>query len=324
MSINSVNNLYGTNGLNNANGASYQNNAIDLNKMASSVFAPFNKVFDEVVFSNHALNGLDSKNTQEINEEKMKVIAHRGYSEKAPENTIPAFIMAAKNGYTTVECDLEWTKDGVPVILHDSTINRTARRKNGWPLIFPKNCSKMTYDELLKYDFGSWFSDDFKGTKIPSFSELLECAGENDLNLYVELKETADFDDKKAKILADLAKKAGLEDKITWISFNSDYLKKMADAMPSSRLGYLTKKDVDKNTIDTLNGLKTGQNEVFLDVKSTKISKESSKLLDEAGFDFEAWTVDNEDEIKNLESYDCKGVTTNKITEDDIKDYFGP
>ena len=202
----------------------------------------FNQAFDGNIFLQGAQNIYDiqdASDTVDIDRagNQVKVIAHRGYTETAPENTIPAFVAAAEKGYSTVECDIEWTKDGVPVILHDATINRTARKENGWRLFFPRKCSDMTYDKLLEYDFGSWYSNDFKGTKIPSFDELLSCASDNDLNLYVELKETTDFNDEKAQALVDAVKNAGLEDKITWISFNEDYLKTMAKAMPEARLG---------------------------------------------------------------------------------------
>ena len=289
----------------------------------------FNQAFDGNIFLQGAQNIYDiqdASDTVDIDRagNQVKVIAHRGYTETAPENTIPAFVAAAEKGYSTVECDIEWTKDGVPVILHDATINRTARKENGWRLFFPRKCSDMTYDKLLEYDFGSWYSNDFKGTKIPSFDELLSCASDNDLNLYVELKETTDFNDEKAQALVDAVKNAGLEDKITWISFNEDYLKTMAKAMPEARLGYLSKKEVDENTIETLKNLQTGKNEVFLDLKSSRISKTSSKILEDSGFNFEVWTVDSSDEIKELAEYDCKGITTNKITEDDIADYYNP
>ena len=289
----------------------------------------FNQAFDGNIFLQGAQNIYDiqdASDTVDIDRagNQVKVIAHRGYTETAPENTIPAFVAAAEKGYSTVECDIEWTKDGVPVILHDATINRTARKENGWRLFFPRKCSDMTYDKLLEYDFGSWYTNDFKGTKIPSFDELLSCASDNDLNLYVELKETTDFNDEKAQALVDAVKNAGLEDKITWISFNEDYLKTMAKAMPEARLGYLSKKEVDENTIETLKNLQTGKNEVFLDLKSSRISKTSSKILEDSGFNFEVWTVDSSDEIKELAEYDCKGITTNKITEDDIADYYNP
>ncbi len=208
--------------------------------------------------------------------------------------------------------------------MHDATINRTARKENGQKPFWPKKCSSLTYEQLLEYDFGSWFSDDFKGTKIPTFNEVLDCADDNNLNLYVELKETTDFSAEKAQTLADAVKEAGLEDKVTWISFNSSYLKTMAEVMPNSRLGYLTKKDVSQNTVKTLQDLQTGENEVFLDIKSAKISEKSSKMLQDAGFNFEVWTVDDCDEIETLASYDCKGITTDKITEDDIADYYNP
>lgn len=261
----------------------------------------------------------DTEKSEET--EEMELIAHRGYSSQAPENTIPAFIMAAENGYDTVECDIEWTKDGVPVLLHDSTINRTARKENGSKLILPRKCSNLAYEQLLKYDFGSYMGEEFKGTKIPTLYELLDCGKENDLNLYLELKESSQFDAEKAQKLVDAVKEAGLEDKVTWISFNEDYLKIMSEVSPDARLGYLSKETPTNDTVEILKDLETGENEVFLDVKYSKISETSSKLLDEAGFDFEAWTVDDTDLIDDLYDSGCKAITTNTITNEELSDY---
>ena len=246
------------------------------------------------------------------------MIAHRGYSSIAPENTIPAFILAAENGYDTVECDIQWTKDSVPVLLHDNTINRTARRENGWGFLFRRKCSNYTFEELQRLDFGSWKGEEYKGTKIPSFYEALDCSNEYDLNMYVELKEDSNFDSEKAKILAEAVKEAGMEDKITWISFNPEYLKMMSELMPESRLGYLYEKEPDAKTIQTLQDLKTENNEVFLDIKASKMTDKADELLDNAGFDFEAWTVDDEQTLEAIYSYECIGITTNKLTEDQI------
>lgn len=276
------------------------------------------KSFPELFNKKQAETTNDNETIEETSD--IAVIAHRGYSSEAPENTIPAFILAAEKGYDTVECDIEWTKDSVPILLHDNTINRTARRENGWGFLFRRKCSNYTFEELQKLDFGSWKGQEYKGTKIPSFYEALECGDEHNLNLYVEIKENDDFDIKKAKILADAVKDAGMEDKVTWISFNSDYLEMMSDLMPESRLGYLTKKEPDENTIKILKSLQTENNEVFLDVKASKMTKEADKLLDDAGFDFEAWTVDDEETLEEMYAYECKGITTNKLTEEDIDD----
>jgi glycerophosphoryl diester phosphodiesterase len=250
------------------------------------------------------------------------IIAHRGYSEVAPENTIPAFIAAAENGYNTIEFDVSWTKDSVPVILHDQTINRTARTQTGWQYIFPRYCSNYNYDELLELDFGSWKGTEFKGTKIPSFTETLECAKDYDLNMYVELKQNSDFDDEKAQILVDAVKEAGLEDKVTWISFNEDYLQKINDLMPNCRIGLLSKKTPTETIVNSLDNLNTDSNEVFLDVKGSKMTETSSNILHDAGFDFEAWTIDNSSILGDLYSFDCKGITTNKLTQQDISDFL--
>ncbi len=259
-------------------------------------------------------------NSSQLKEDSsdISVIAHRGYSIEAPENTIPAFILAAENGYDTVECDIQWTKDSVPVLLHDNTINRTARRENGWGFLFRRKCSNYTFEELQRLDFGSWKGEEYKGTKIPSFYEALDCSNEYDLNMYVELKEDSNFDSEKAKILAEAVKEAGMEDKITWISFNPEYLKMMSELMPESRLGYLYEKEPDAKTIQTLQNLKTENNEVFLDIKASKMTDKADELLDNAGFDFEAWTVDDEATLEKIYPFECSGITTNKLTEEEV------
>ena len=265
---------------------------------------------------------ISTKETQDDFSSGMNVIAHRGYSDVAPENTIPAFIAAAEAGYTTVECDIEWTKDGVPVLLHDKNINRTARTQGGWKYLLPRKCSSYTYDELLKFDFGSWKDEKYKGTKIPSFNDLLDCAKEYGLNVYVELKQNGAFDEEKAQILTQAVKEAGLEDNITWISFDANYLKMISEYMPEARLGFLSSKEVSGKTISVLQDLKTEENEVFLDVSSSKMNKNADSMLDEAGFPFEVWTVNDNSRLQEFYEYECSGITTDKLIDEDIDDYL--
>ena len=281
---------------------------------------------------NYSVSGLSKENDTGIfdphwnntpeDKETISLIAHRGYSSIAPENTLPAFYLAAEKGFTTVECDISWTKDNVPVILHDSMINRTARKTDGSGFIFPKYCQDCTYDELLKYDFGIWKGREYAGTKIPSFDELLQCSKETGLNLYVEIKNTSGFDKGKAQILVDAVKAAGLEDKVTWISFNSDYLKVLGGLMPESRLGLLSSGGVSEGTIKTLDSLKTDSNEVFLDINAGSMNSRGDYLLDVAGYPFETWTVDNVRDIDRFYSYECSGITTNCITESELQRYL--
>lgn len=109
----------------------------------------------------------------------MTLIAHRGYSSEAPENTIFAFNLAIKHGYKDIELDVQLTKDGTPIVIHDPTLDRTT---NGSGLV-----SDHTYAQIRTLDAGSWYSSSYAGLKVPSLLEVL-----NQLrgvaNLHIELK----------------------------------------------------------------------------------------------------------------------------------------
>ena len=83
-------------------------------------------------------------------ESGLRSIAHRGFSAKAPENTLPSFLLAWQRGFHYVEADIQFTADGCPVLLHDLWIDRTS---NGSGRI-----DWMTLDQVRQYDFGSWMS----------------------------------------------------------------------------------------------------------------------------------------------------------------------
>ena len=98
--------------------------------------------------------------------QNLYVVAHRGLSSKAPENTYHSFDLAISTGCKYIEFDVQLTHDQEVVIIHDETIDRTS---NGTGRVNDKN-----FDELSTYDFGSWFSSEFKNARIPEFSRVLE------------------------------------------------------------------------------------------------------------------------------------------------------
>jgi glycerophosphoryl diester phosphodiesterase len=122
------------------------------------------------------------------------VIAHRGASAAAPENTMAAFRKAAAMGAECIETDLHLSRDGRLVVMHDATLARTT---NGDGLV--KN---FTFAELRKLDAGSWFSEEFKGERIPVVEDLLDFAGQTDLSLYLEIKGGAGYGVERAVISA--------------------------------------------------------------------------------------------------------------------------
>src|SRR5262245_29149346 len=110
------------------------------------------------------------------------LIAHRGASAYAPENTVPAFQLAAEQGADYVEFDLQLTKDRQIVCLHDNSLERTTDVEQIFPDRFRKTgdgaqatqrwmLSDFTLAEIKKLDAGTWFDPKFKGTRIPTFAE---------------------------------------------------------------------------------------------------------------------------------------------------------
>lgn len=122
------------------------------------------------------------------------VIAHRGASAVAPENTMAAFRQAVAMGVDCIETDLHLSRDGRLIIIHDTTLERTTKG-NG----LVKN---FTFSELRQLDAGRWFSEDFAGERLPGVEELLDLAGQTDLSLYLEIKGGAGYGVERAVISA--------------------------------------------------------------------------------------------------------------------------
>jgi glycerophosphoryl diester phosphodiesterase len=107
------------------------------------------------------------------------VIAHRGFSGIAPENTIAAIKLAMERGVDMIEIDVHQSKDGVPVVIHDKTIDRTT---NGTGRV-----AAHTYSQLNSFDAGSWFDTAYKEEHIPSLEEVLELIA-GTCKLLIEIK----------------------------------------------------------------------------------------------------------------------------------------
>ncbi|MBR6594612.1 MAG: hypothetical protein IKK83_05475 [Clostridia bacterium] len=132
--------------------------------------------------------------------------AHRGVSTDCPENTLAAFRAAVKQGYEVIELDPAITADGQFVILHDKTVNRTARQQDGGRLATPTPIRELTLEEARRLDVGLWFGDRFRGERIPTLAEVLELAYQTGIELkldnkvqsFSEEEETAFFDEIEA------------------------------------------------------------------------------------------------------------------------------
>ena len=154
----------------------------------------------------------------------VKSVGHRGFNTVAPENTLPAFEMSAAYGFKYVETDILFTKDGVPVLMHDTTINRTCcNAADGSAITENTLVSSLDYDELVDaYDActpSQWAT--WKGTKIPTFAEFMYCCKANNLHPWIELKAFGHtYTQAEIQLIISIIKQYGMEEHVSFISFS--------------------------------------------------------------------------------------------------------
>jgi glycerophosphoryl diester phosphodiesterase len=156
-------------------------------------------------------------------------VAHRGYAAVAPENTLPALAAAARTGADFVEFDVRTTADGVPVVIHDRTVDRTTDGTG--------RVADLTLDRVLERDAGSWFSPAYAGVRVPQLSQVLDLLLPADTQLLLEIKPPATIDQVKA-VVAQVAER-DLDDRTVVQSFDPQILHLTAEVAPELRRGLL-------------------------------------------------------------------------------------
>ena len=229
----------------------------------------------------------------------MNAVAHRGASTEAPENTLIAYKIAKERGFIMAECDVTFTKDGIAVLLHDDTINRTS---NG-----TGNVRDLTLAQVRQYDFGSWKGTEFTGTQIPTFEEFIRLCKYIDMHPYIEIKSGAS--QAEVESLVATVTRYGMLDRVTWISFEFSAIQYVKNVDDTARLGYLAA-PITEAKITELKTLRTGKNEVFFSADNTKVTEALIERCIEEKIPLEVCTVDNVDTITNLHPY-ITGVTSN-------------
>ncbi len=158
-------------------------------------------------------------------------IAHRGASGDYPENTMLAFFSAKNLGCDGIETDVQLTKDNIPVLIHDETVNRTTDGKG-----FVKD---YTFSELVKLDAGSNLSNKFSCQPIPTLDELMNFAKNENLILNLELKNSIINYSNLEEIVLNKINEYSLSDKIIISSFNHYSMKHFKDIAPNINVGLL-------------------------------------------------------------------------------------
>lgn len=233
-----------------------------------------------------------------------KIIAHRGASHDAPENTMAAFREALKQGADAIELDIQLTKDGEMVVIHDETLDRTTDMTG-----FVKS---YTLAELKKADAGSKFSPKFAGEPIPLLEEVFELLRGTNVFLNIELKTTKFLYEGIEKKAVDIVRHYGYEENTIFSSFNHYSLVECKRLAPEIKTGILYNLGIyrpwDYAKSIGADAINPNYISVLLgDAESRKEFAQSGVLLF-------PWTVDDEDTMAELMSLKVSGVITNLPT----------
>jgi glycerophosphoryl diester phosphodiesterase len=159
------------------------------------------------------------------------IIAHRGTSADAPENTLIAFKKAIEIGADGIEFDIRLSKDQIPMVIHDGNLKRTGN--------LDVKVKDLTAEELQKIDVGKWFSDEFSGETVPTLAQVFDLFKDNEMRLYVELKCKKKNYKEYAKAVAEVIEKYDLLDRIVVLSFEHAALVEIKKYLPNVKTGAL-------------------------------------------------------------------------------------
>ena len=240
--------------------------------------------------------------TADITDKEVTLIAHRGFSAVAPENTAPAFQEAGLAGFGAAECDIYRTKDGKWIIHHDSHTYRMMDKS--------AYVEKLTYDEIMEYtyDNGSNIAN-YPELKVCTLEQYLDICNQYDMIPVIELKganNTEHYDE-----IVTSVEERGLTDKVVYISFHLDNLKKLRELSEDSTLYYLVH-TIDEQAINDALSLR-GKCGIDFNGNREANTKEIIQQCFDKGLLMGAWTIDTPEALNRMLDCGVTLITTNAI-----------
>lgn len=235
--------------------------------------------------------------------EHLEIIGHRGFSARAPENTLAAVRAALEAGADAVEWDLNVAACGTPVLIHDSHLSRTTDGSG--------KVAESTFRELRKLDAGSWFGADFAGERIPGFAEALEEVRPFGATIYAEVKAYRELEDLDR--MARLVREMGVAERTAFISLDFGIADRLARREPTARIGYVV--DKHQRFQDALGRARKLRGRGLVDF-SHRLLLEDPDLVPRAraqGVDVAVWTVDTVEVAEALHAVGVRRFTTNEV-----------
>ena len=232
----------------------------------------------------------------------VEIIAHRGYSARAPENTLAAIEAAITAGADAVEFDLHVTADGIPVLFHDERLERTSSGKG--PL------RALSLAELVKLDAGAWFDPRFAGERIPPFANALDALRGRVGRAYPEVKHYGAPSDLTRMVETVTA--VGVANETVFISMVWEALEQMRRVRSELNVGYIVEHPSRaRGAIERAAGDPHAL--VDFDARILLADPALTDLAQERGVPLAVWTVNDPGTAARLLELGVRRITTNEV-----------
>lgn len=227
------------------------------------------------------------------------VIAHRGASASAPENTLAAFELAVELGADRIEFDVHLSADGQPVIIHDDTVDRTTDGRG--------RVRDLTLDQLRRLDAGAWCGERFRSQRLPTVDEVVE-RFRGRIGFAIELKAGSRVYPGIEDLVVSLLEGYHLVEDALVLSFDPQALAAAARRNPRSRRVLL----VDRPKVGGLDAAAAQAQATAVGLSRTLASRQRLHTAREAGLDIYVWTVNDPSAIDELLEADPAGIITDR------------
>lgn len=243
-------------------------------------------------------------------------VAHRGASAYAPENTIAAFELAARQGADMFELDVQETKDHELVLMHDTTLSRTTDAEQVFPGLAPWNVGDLTLAQIRKLDAGSWLSGTYQGERVPTLGEALREMGGSGLGLLLEVKSPDRYPGVETRIADELREHSAWlrPGRLVVQSFDWESMRTFDRLLPGVPIGLLGTPSTAE-----LAGLSEFADQI--NPTYTTLTASYVRRVHDLGMRLLTWTVDSPATMRRLIGYQVDGVITNKP--DALRDVLG-
>ena len=228
-----------------------------------------------------------------------EIIAHRGASYDAPENTLAAIEIAIIQGADVVEIDVRETKDLVPILMHDPTLGRTTNDINN------RGVHLVDLNYIKALDAGSWFSSDYIGEEVPTLAEVFELV-DGRVKLYIELKSSSQT---LTDNVINLIEEYNMVDKVKIMSFNNIQLRNIKNSNPDIQTIFLI-----VTFYGDINGLLNSDyiDHVAFESKLISNNPHYVQSFQQSYKKIYVWTVNSEEKIRAMVESDVDGIITDR------------